>query len=121
MTTQHTPGPWRPFTRYVMANGRFLAKAFEANDATEHPGFIPAQEPQQTQAEAAANARLIASAPELLAALERLYQMGEWQRTITDEMGATVGHAYSAARAAIAKATGAPLEPSTFNLQPSPA
>lgn len=66
-------------------------------------------------------APLIANAPELLAALERLYKMGEWQRTINDEMGATVGHAYSAARAAIAKATGAPVQPSTFNLQPCPA
>lgn len=79
MTTQHTPGPWQPFTRYVTAKGRFLAKAFEANDATEQPGFSAGQEPQQSQTEAAANARLIAAAPELLAALEHLmrYDFGD--------------------------------------------
>ncbi len=117
MTTQHTPGPWQPFTRYVTANGRFLAKAFEANDATEQPGFIAAQEPQQSQTEAAANARLIAAAPELLAALETIgAQCGDFAVVEPALDYATIGNI---ARAAIAKATGAPVQPSTFTLQPS--
>ena len=112
---QHTSGPWENLEHFseskhdghliVGPNGWGIAKIW-------HDDRLPAGEID-------ANARLIASAPELLAALERLYKMGEWQRTINDEMGATVGHAYSSARAAIAKATGAPVQPSTFNLQPS--
>ena len=110
MNTPHTPGPWKPFTRYVSANGRFLAKAFEANDATETPGFISQQEPQQSQAEAVANARLIAAAPELLSALVTLLHHADLGEIHDEETAVAVNNA----RAAIAKATGN-ASPAVFN------
>lgn len=117
MTTQHTPGPWK-----ARPSDTNPARVWITQDAPPNTKAVPfIAQCAEGNPQAEANARLIANAPELLAALERLYKMGEWQRTINDEMGATVGHAYSAARAAIAKATGAPVQPSTFNLQPCPA
>lgn len=107
---QHTPGPWRvignPYSdmaRDVIApNGNRIA-------ALNGAAF-------DYSSEVAANARLIASAPDLLAALENLLQSdlvewfppspntggkGDW----TDELRAK-GAPILAARAAIAKAKG---------------
>jgi hypothetical protein len=108
MNTQHTPGPWQPFTRYVTANGRFIAKAFEANDTRERPGFAAGQEPQQSQAQAEADARLIAAAPELLAALENLLSRAALPGPARKNavLRERMISAREQARAAIAKATG---------------
>ena len=58
MTTQHTPGPWRVTTAKVMAgNGRAICLI---ENRKLHEGFQ----------ESSANARIIAAAPDLLAALE---------------------------------------------------
>jgi hypothetical protein len=101
----HTPGPWfspdRRGTRYVEARiGGGMLQEVAACGPTERPE-------QQ-----AANARLIASAPELLDALLLAYKALD---AIGDDM--TVGERYTnagqhlldalqPARAAIAKATG---------------
>jgi len=67
--------------------------------------------------EEAANARLIAAAPELLAALETIgAQCGDFAVVEPALDYATIGNI---ARAAIAKATGATVHPSPFTLQPS--
>lgn len=58
---QHTPGPW--FAEYGAAHNVIFSDQGIACIATIHHGVDPSSD---------ANARLIASAPELLAALERL-------------------------------------------------
>lgn len=97
MTTQHTPGPWRMTAAKVMAgNGRAICLI---ENRKLHEGFQ----------ESSANARLIAAAPDLLAALQAVWKFFEpvyvsamaddTERTAQDELIDTV-------RAAIAKATG---------------
>ena len=83
MKTQHTPGPWTVDNQYIHGPDgiRFLAVAGDGAGQ--------------------ANARLIASAPDLLASLEELFA--------TDSIRATTSAssiaAAAIARAAIAKAT----------------
>jgi hypothetical protein len=62
----HTPGPWKEF--FYVRNQRLKIGdwAFVHGDG-HHP--LPLRHTKQGQREAAANARLIAAAPELLAAL----------------------------------------------------
>ena len=86
MDAKHTPGPWAVGGRLVIA---------------EKYGSVCAVD--DGQSDYVANARLIAAAPELLAAL----------KAITDELGvpdpgypAPVANAAEIARAAIAKAEG---------------
>ena len=83
----HTPGPWESkqesayVPAQVWADGRQLAEVYGEDRATR-----------------AANARLIAAAPELLEALEALL--------IGHEEGATPSEWFEQARAAIRKAKG---------------
>jgi type VI protein secretion system component VasF len=88
--TQHTPGPWSSDTdAYVVNNSdEVLADVFyvESHSPDLDPRLIRK-----------ANARLIAAAPELLAALQALVALPNKHRP--EEM-------WEAARAAIAKATG---------------
>lgn len=100
----HTPGPWRPNVAggadLIDARKRLVARAYDPEDD------------DAVTREAAANARLIAAAPDLLAALEDLlpYAAREIKR-LNDTM---VGSLYPAinlakldrAEAAIAKARG---------------
>jgi hypothetical protein len=100
--TKHTPGPWtQPETKrthnrwFVEGGGRLVA-------AASGPQFaIPADE-------ADANARLIASAPELLAAVNRLLNTMNhvYVSQPTHEDLPAWAEAQQQARAAIAKATG---------------
>jgi len=60
MTAQHTPGPW-----HISKSGQYIRK----NDGPNWPAWNIAEMNQATDA-AHANARLIAAAPELLAACE---------------------------------------------------
>lgn len=85
-TTNHTPGPWR-----VHAVAGLIQ---EAN------GHSIAAYTGTSQDEADANARLIAAAPELLAALEHLLALNSGCAPEEEERG------WDQARAAIAKATG---------------
>lgn len=91
MRTQHTPGPWnfRRDTGYIHdhdGDGRIVATAtygFRSNEENE------------------ANSRLISAAPELLAALKRLFA------TINHPgIPGAEGSVIEVARAAIAKAQG---------------
>ena len=88
MTSKHTPGPWvfrqEDGVRTIFADGKSMM-----GDAVYYP-WCP---------ENAADWRLIAAAPELLEALERL--MVE-----CDLVSDNALEAYTKARAAIAKATG---------------
>lgn len=93
-TTKHTPGPWHI--------ARFDATTVEIRSER---GLIVA-EVGNTSTEDDANARLIAAAPELLSALQRIAD-----RNLTYLSGKVMGDQISyedvaAARAAIAKATG---------------
>lgn len=103
MAAQHTPGPWRPceetMVRVVVAdNGRWIADCdFEGPPS-----------------ESDANARLIAAAPDLLAALEDAAAsldtiLGDPRMDAAMLSGDRYGRrkVLEAARAAIAKATAA--------------
>ena len=89
MNAQHTPGPWS------INNGRCIY----GNDGMIRP-FVAEIADDHNDAETAANARLISSAPDLLAALQAILtgnvygDPDEWNRRVD------VGFA------AIAKATG---------------
>lgn len=61
MTTNHTPGPWRQTGVNVRAGDALICYATNHHANTETP-----------ESEKLANARLIASAPDLLSALQRL-------------------------------------------------
>lgn len=92
MTTTHTPGPWEYDGDYIFAAaiGGYIADP-NTDDMTS--GRYVAKRDAQVQIEA--NARLIAAAPDLLAALQGVLRVAD---RATDE--------FDAARAAIARATG---------------
>ena len=102
ITTQrtHTPGPWEEDVDYYLGNGdrhhvRITAPVLDGADIAQVWG----ENVEATEA----NARLIAAAPELLAACERLKV---WDESRGEEEGARlISEAASMARAAIAKAT----------------
>ena len=96
MKTQHTPGPWKINKKYsfsveTLSDGQGINIIAECSD----PDGI------RSAGEDSANAKLIAAAPDLLAALEAIIKMiGPYagQGRMDTEI--------SAARAAIAKARG---------------
>lgn len=101
MSTKHSPGPWEVDERFTKESGRHAQyRIFAANlvCTLEVPiGFY------RSPAESEANARLIAAAPELLAALQALYTAEE---EYGDPTNAAINEAWLKARAAIARATG---------------
>lgn len=94
---KHTPGPWfaNQLSIYAKANCIVNGGRFVAMCATDTP--LARQTAQSVDAEALANARLMAAAPELLAALEAALTV------LSDSVGA---FDYEAACAAIAKVRG---------------
>lgn len=104
MTQPHTPGPWR--ISHLIPD---LVKDTEGNliaDCETTPHKLRPAPPKEQDI---ANARLIAAAPDLLAACHALMR-AEAMQTEGKRDGATMGQislAIDAARAAIAKATGA--------------
>ena len=90
--TQHTPGPWDATGLYVRErNGGLIASIIDLWHGQKTP-----------KAEMDANARLISAAPDLLAALEELL----WAASRTSlETDGDYSNAFTAAHAAIAKAT----------------
>ena len=98
MTTQHTPGPWfaNDSLQLFAETGQHIASLDSSTEGFEGGTLY-------------ANARLIAAAPDLLAALQAVWKFFEpvyvsamaddTERTAQDELIDTV-------RAAIAKATG---------------
>ncbi|MEY4402893.1 MAG: hypothetical protein RIR91_928 [Verrucomicrobiota bacterium] len=108
MTTQHTPGPWRAETnRSPLTITRELDHLPAAQGG--HRQFrdiaeVYVEDKGDGAPEDYANARLIASAPELLAALVTITrQCGDFAEVQPALDYATIGNI---ARAAIAKATG---------------
>ena len=101
MQTKHTPGPWafRQDSRNIVSTPDNQGRYVTIGQLSESL-FI-------TDPEHAANARLIAAAPELLAALDRLLS-ATVDRTLAEgyEMDGVEYAARGFALAAIAKATG---------------
>jgi hypothetical protein len=99
MEAKHTPGPW------------FITDGDEWTDGihTETPeqGIWSVAYANKRRHEFVANKRLIAAAPELLAALTSLLAMCERQSDFNDDGD---GRMFDRARAAIAKAIGAPCQ-----------
>ena len=101
MEAKHTPGPW------MNSNGTILAPAGKVAEAGNpgYDGFAA-----ESEDEAIANARLIAAAPDLLAALRKALEWVEhvqsvaWD-SIPEGMRGDNGAAW-AIRSAIARATG---------------
>ena len=102
---KHTPGPWRCLQRGTQVWGRSVggSRLVESDHLIGdvrgwgHIQYLPNGEGVQD-----ANGRLIAAAPDMLEALEKLARLGNG-----DEYGNSDGNMI--ARAAIAKATGGEL------------
>ena len=107
MTQSHTPGPWHieQFTSgYSKHEDRTISHRLESGNMLRIARAYNVMGPNETDA----NARLIAAAPDLLAAchaLMRAEAMQEGKRG--GEIMGQISLAIDAARAAIAKATGA--------------
>jgi len=93
---RHTPGPWH-LIRSGMRDNSAVATLEPKPETMEVPNYWLVAQANTLRDEWAANARLIAAAPELLAALERIVKNPEAQ------IG---GHIRAEAVAAIRKATG---------------
>lgn len=105
---QHTPGPWvadcdgGSFGVYVEDDGREIARLHDKNGNFPQSSFADAQYLYDGQHEA--NAHLIAAAPELLTAIEKMVASFGWQSpNASPESEAALADA----RAAIAKAKAA--------------
>lgn len=94
--TSHTPGPW-----YRNINAKYPVFAGEAPKHVHIASILKGA----PESEREANLRLIAAAPELLAALEQLerYSAGDDLSPYSPD---DINYARSAARAAITKAKG---------------
>ena len=102
MNTQHTPGPWR----YARGNGSPTTGEHMIAGAT--PGYL-AEVRDVGSGSVVANARLIAAAPELLAALKnavRILTFAINNHQLSGQNKLDVAGHISAMRAAIAKAKG---------------
>lgn len=112
--TQHTPGPWHTpgviFKPMNYGNARSpqhtpgAYRALGIGNGTSHVGYVSVTK-CVSATEARANARLIAAAPELLAALEACLE-GVETPTSNHPWAIQRRQAYAKAREAIAKATG---------------
>ena len=89
MSAAHTPGPWK------LKLGKGIQYTYLVADKKGQDIANWAHYPNATKAQTKANARLIASAPELLDALQGFIEGAE-----------SMGWCTEKARAAIAKATG---------------
>ncbi len=95
----HTPGPWSAFTAQVSQ----FSKTSRGTVAVEQTRAVVAELPARATAETEANARLIAAAPDLLAACQRI---ADWIEESDGDTGSMVRADAEAVRAAIAKARG---------------
>ena len=111
--SEHTPGPWfvgdintNP-DEGVLGEIAIMAKDNSSPSGLRCPAFAMPFRPLSVGAPIAmANARLIAAAPELLAAL-KAYLVAKPQCECSDHSGCPMASARVLARAAIAKAEGA--------------
>ena len=97
-----TPGPWKQNAYYVYASGETGANicVMSAPRATTHVGYTRIEVGDKDADEAYANARLISAAPDMLAALEKL-----WEWVWEDNRGDCL-YPEELVRAAIRKARG---------------
>lgn len=110
MKTQHTPSPWtiseHEHANVIFSDNGVICDVFHANEDDDMTASVESRE------ESDANARLIAAAPELLSALERLSQKTRRANDIQHSGGKIEPEDWSElyaltneAQAAIAKAT----------------
>lgn len=97
--SKHTPGPWLVQAGNEWADGIVTLEGHNENGT---PMYWTVASYNRRRDESDANARLIASAPELLAALKRLIATGLDEREYHEFMSNPAHYA----RAAIAKAEG---------------
>lgn len=100
MNTEHTKGPWHAAGQAVYSDRVYIAQCFDdgSKELPEYAGAIGNERVPDNGREAQANARLIAAAPELLAALEACLESGQLTPLTPNVIRMT--------RAAINKATG---------------
>lgn len=106
MTTKHTPGPWQTYmgtgivacVHHHGMHGAMQTLVAECNTGTAYPV------PREVREQAAANAALIAAAPDMLDALRDLLRGAEHE--LSCAAGPECSCRVSRARAAIAKAEG---------------
>lgn len=100
MTDKHTPGPWT-------IEGHPQGTGFRVADANKRSVAAFPSTSRRPDDERIANARLIAAAPELLAALKEAHRLlPSLIHTSTDIDAVELGDAIERARAAIARAEG---------------
>ena len=112
--SKHTPGPWITVANAIYAEAEYLPAPFTDQDGNEHPdhmgGLIALVYERYGSAETGGgNTRLIAAAPDLLAALAALYDALDDAEIRLDEADCETGlyeRQMDDARAAIAKARG---------------
>lgn len=90
--TSHTPGPWRVFS-HSWSDTSILADGFDHSICSLDINHATEESQEADEALMAANARLIAAAPDLLAALQGVLRVAD-RATLE----------FDAARAAIARA-----------------
>ena len=124
-TSKHTPGPWAMETVRTSCGlchrvGPFPSPKSWKADKPAHACIYDDYPPTGGSPELVANARLIAAAPDMLAALKALLQANDdvqtalcdgpdvpgWDRTALPRAQANVTAAEAVAKAAIAKAEG---------------
>lgn len=105
MNTKHTPGPWKASKPYGLAHWNIsVGQLCLANV----PNFIGSAVTMEHDGEGESNARLIASAPELLAALKNAGNVLAGLATGDLKEIRADSPALAQIRAAIAKAEGTP-------------
>ena len=107
MTTKHTPGPWLLRTTQTSSGLCHIVSAADWRGAFIYGDGIRkgVDDALPKAQELAANARLIAAAPDLLEALQRIEEYWNQDQNET-AMADACWHAINTARAAIARATG---------------
>ena len=104
--SKHTPGPWEVVNNPPNEDGSTATSIYGSDQyvADVYCGYAGSK--NMPNAEAAANARLIAAAPELLEALDGMIQVYGGDRDWNGPKHSTELELIAMARAAIAKATG---------------
>jgi hypothetical protein len=90
MTTQHTPGPWSIDWNFIVApdpSGEHADVYIAEIAESDEDGRIPSEDQIE------ANARLIAAAPDLLAALQHVLERATMPGFLRDEVKAAIARA----------------------------
>ena len=102
--TMHTPGPWKLMPEFHGDHGQYyITDEADGSEIASVTAWIG-----EHRAEAEANARLIATAPELLAALASIAEMtdpDDPESYRSDDREGCIDAVQAAARAAISKAS----------------